>query len=220
MCVELVLVFWQFDLSCKDSADKKLSFVLREDIIVADSTCKSMRGEEVCTLAKKHEHFWDRLPFDQSALPGLTQDWSKWMNEAEDESPTDAFYSSPPESKVVKTVNAELYAKTLKESAAVFIDASLPWCTKCAFTRKGFTAAAKQLGGDQTPFGKTKPISFVYINTMDDRLSARRLNVTCDFPCQVFPCHIPPLFLCMTASLHAVSTSCTTLLAVFVCVFL
>jgi len=29
----------------------------------------------------------------------------------------------------------------------VFVDASLPWCTKCAFTRKAFTSAARQLGG-------------------------------------------------------------------------
>lgn len=157
----------QFDLSCKDGAGKaqKLSFVLREDIIPADSSCKTVRGEEVCALTKKHEHFWDRLPHDEKALEGLKQDWSKWMNAAEDESPSDAPYSSPSESAAVKTVDAEQYAKILKESAAVYIDASLPWCTKCTFTRKGFAAAAKQLGGDKTPFGKAKPISFVYIDT-------------------------------------------------------
>ena len=39
------------------------------------------------------------------------------------------------------------FVQTVASSAAVFVDASLPWCTKCAFTRKAFTSAARQLGG-------------------------------------------------------------------------
>ena len=84
------------------------------------------------------------------------------------------MYSSPTESKLVKTVTPDEYAQAVKESAVVYVDASLPWCTKCAFTRKSFVSAARQLGGNVTPYGKNKPVSFVHVNTVEDRAAARR----------------------------------------------
>jgi FKBP-type peptidyl-prolyl cis-trans isomerase len=34
-----------------------------------------------------------------------------------------------------------------------------------------------------TGYGKEKPVSFVYINTLEDRSAARAFNVSCDYPC-------------------------------------
>jgi hypothetical protein len=52
--------------------------LLREDILPQSSACKSVKGEEVCTMAKKYEHFWDRLAHDPTLYKHLKQDWSKW----------------------------------------------------------------------------------------------------------------------------------------------
>jgi hypothetical protein len=64
-----------FALSCKDAAGKvqRYSAVLREDIVAKDSSCKSVRGEEICVLQKKYEHFWDRLPHDVNDMKLLKQ---------------------------------------------------------------------------------------------------------------------------------------------------
>jgi len=51
--------------------------LLREDILPQSSACKSVKGEEVCTMAKKYEHFWDRLAHDPTLYKHLKQDWSK-----------------------------------------------------------------------------------------------------------------------------------------------
>lgn len=176
-----------FALSCKDAAGKsqRYSAVLREDIVAKDSACKSVRGEEICTLQKKYEHFWDRLPHDINDMKQLKQDWSKWKDDSDDHS-ADDIYTSPTDQKYVKTVDTAGFEQVLKDSSVVFVDASLPWCTKCAFTRKAFTAAAKQLGGASTTYGKQKPVSFVYVNTREVREAARTFNVSCDFPCKFY----------------------------------
>jgi len=177
-----------FALSCNDSKGKvqSIAFLLREDILEKESICKSTRGEEVCTLVKKFDHFWDRLPHNENDIKTLKQDWNKWKNAEEDQSPSDDYYSSPNEKKWVKTVSPDEYSLIVKNSATVFVDASLGWCTKCAFTRKAFTSAARQLGGSKTAYGKTKPVSFVYVNTLQHRQAARSFNVSCDYPCKFY----------------------------------
>ena len=106
-------------LSCKDASQKaqKFSVMLREDIIVADSVCKSVRGDEVCTLQKKHEHFWDRLPHDVNEMKQLKQDWSKWKDDSEDHS-ADDIYSSATDMKHVKSVDTAGFEQVLSESSS------------------------------------------------------------------------------------------------------
>jgi FKBP-type peptidyl-prolyl cis-trans isomerase len=184
-----------FALSCKDSAGKKqsVSLILREDIIVSKSSCSSAKGEEVCTLKKKHEHFWDRFPFEEEEAPNIKQDWSKWkaeneisMNEAD---PADAPYSTPKEAKYVESLKPAGLAGLVEKSSAVFVDVAFPWCNKCQFTRKAFASAAQQLGGNATSYGKRKPVSFAYVDALEDRNAARQFNVSCDFPCKFYVVH-------------------------------
>ena len=46
----------------------------------------------MCVLLKKYEHFWDRLPYDETDTKALKQDWSKWKNAEEDQSSSDGVY--------------------------------------------------------------------------------------------------------------------------------
>jgi thiol-disulfide isomerase/thioredoxin len=131
--------------------------------------------------------FVDCLPVavSLSLSLSLSQDWTKWKDDSDDHS-ADDIYSSPTDQKHVKTVDTAGFEQALKDSSVVFVDASLPWCTKCSFTRKAFTAAARQLGGSKTTYGAKKPVSFVYVNTREVREAARTFNVSCDFPCKFY----------------------------------
>ena len=177
-----------FALSCTDAAGvvQTTTMLLREDILPDQSACTSKGGDEVCTLRKLHDHFWDRLPHSESEARNVKQDWSRWKDESEDSSPTDEPYSTKKEQKHVKTVTGSGFEEAVKSSSAVFVDASLPWCTQCAFTRKAFASAAAQLGGAQTSYGKSKPVSFVFLNALEEREAARAFNVSCSFPCKFF----------------------------------
>jgi len=165
-----------------------LEFELREFIVPENSTWNLRFSEEnpldpvpdgiVLLLQKQTLHRWDRLAQDHAAVKNfMKKDWVQDDGDVEEEHEEVDLPSGPNLKKVTAAALERLSAShTLVVAAPRF-----PWCDKCKEKDRYFEKAART-SRDKDHLGM---VSFVVIDAREDKIFARRHNVTCSDTCEL-----------------------------------
>lgn len=158
--------------TCTGQAGNKYDLVLdlREDIQPAQSECRKVQNEVVCTMQKTLPHKFDQLLFDPKDEMNkfLRKDWSIQVREDDEEEPDEVRSQS--------SLTEEEYNAVINDNELVFVYPFLPWCTRCGKTTDWFIDANKYL---VKVFGKTTTPPFLKINLVESRWARKRFATNC-----------------------------------------